>query len=165
MEEPLKQFLLSCVNSYLWKSAGQKGNRQLVSHRNYHNIANCRTKFPAIFRRIFGVFCAVFRHFYVLFHYFSWNYAFPHNSGPATGTSRAPPRSGNDTTSSIDCSRLPADITWRLFRVTEKMKSNVPERSGWTPALYIYSAQRALSVLALRSGWVHGRKRRQKLIF
>jgi len=56
MEEPLKQFLLSCVNSYLWKSAGQKGKRQLVPYRNYHSIANCRTKIPAIFRRIFGVF-------------------------------------------------------------------------------------------------------------
>jgi hypothetical protein len=55
MEELLKQVLLSCLNSYLWKRAGQKRKRQLVPYRNYHSIANCRTKIPAIFRGIFGV--------------------------------------------------------------------------------------------------------------
>jgi len=152
MEEPLKLFLLSCVNSYL-------------PRRNYHSIANCCTKIPAIFRGIFGGFFLLYSDIFVLFHYFSWNCTFPHSSGPATGTSRAPSCSGSDTASSIDCSRLLADTTWRLFRVTEKMKSNVTERSGWTPALYIYNGQRALSVLTLRSGSVHERKTRQKLIF
>jgi hypothetical protein len=141
MEEPLKRFLLFCVNWYLWKSAVQKGKKQLVPHRNYHSTANCRTKFRPYLEGYLESF-AVFRHFFVLFHYFSRNSTFPHNSGPATGTLRAPTSSGSDTASSIDCSRLPADTTWRLFRVTEEMKSNVTEHLGWTPALYtrIYNA-------------------------
>jgi hypothetical protein len=30
--------------------------RQLVAHEDYSSIANCRTKIPAIFRGIFGIF-------------------------------------------------------------------------------------------------------------